>query len=609
MRINYNISSIIARNALNNNDNRLADSIQRLSSGLKINSAEDDAAGLAISIKMNAQIKCLERATQNANDGLSVVNTADGAMSEMHDILQRMNELAIQSANGTNADSDREQIQLEIDQLVAELDRIAETTEFNGQKLLDGSFAYKGYTNTENVKVMSYSDGVASGVYAIGSITYSKYEDKIMDFAAYVEENSSEGEVKHEQSYQAESADGILDMLYGTASISEYMAANPDTTLKAFPDGAKVLLDEENIIIKAENDFEVKLTLNDNKAVNNKTGITVNTSSSTKNITMDSYRNITIKNEDGSAKYNISELNIKKEGNNAAVVDLSEVDKETLTEELSEALAKKFPDADNVNITDCTYSSSTGKLEFAVSLSEGGTNSTSVIKFDIALNYTISVDEQITDQNGNKQTVTKQIEVDFSEEANRTKYASQFAKLKLPNKIYDDTTNPATVDPLNKYLYTHTERVETTYEVGKKDTPILVDLTGIGAMRVQVGANEGQVIEMEIPALQALYLGVKDLDISTEEKATEAIDTIGAAINQLSSIRAKIGAYANRIEHTITNLDSTVENVTAAYSRIMDVDMATEMTEYSTVQVLVQSSTAMLAQANERPQQALQLLQ
>ena len=128
-------------------------------------------------------------------------------------------------------------------------------------------------------------------------------------------------------------------------------------------------------------------------------------------------------------------------------------------------------------------------------------------------------------------------------------------------------------------------------------------------MRVQIGANEGQVIQIEIPALQSLYLGVKDLDITTEDKATAAIDTIGDAINQLSGIRAKIGAYANRIEHTITNLDSTEENMTAAYSRIMDVDMATEMTEYSTVQVLVQSSTAMLAQANERPQSVLQLLQ
>ena len=131
MRINYNVSSIIARNALNNNDKRVAASTQRLSSGYKINSAADDAAGLAIARRMNSQIKSLKEANRSANDGLSALNTADGAMSEMHDILQRMNELAIQSANGTNADSDRTMIQNEIDQLVNELDRIANTTQFN----------------------------------------------------------------------------------------------------------------------------------------------------------------------------------------------------------------------------------------------------------------------------------------------------------------------------------------------------------------------------------------------------------------------------------------------------------------------------------------------
>lgn len=129
MRINYNVSSIIARNALNNNDKRVAASTQRLSSGYKISSAADNAAGLAIARKMNAQIRSLQQANRNANDGLSIVNTADGAMAEMHDIMQRMNELAIQSANGTNAESDREMIQKEIDQLVGEIDRIASTTD------------------------------------------------------------------------------------------------------------------------------------------------------------------------------------------------------------------------------------------------------------------------------------------------------------------------------------------------------------------------------------------------------------------------------------------------------------------------------------------------
>lgn len=568
MRINYNISSIIARNCLNNNDNRLSASIQRLSSGYKINSAADDAAGMAISLKMSAQLKCLKQANNNANDGISVVNTADGAMTEMHEILQRMNELAIQAANGTNADSDREQIQLEIDQLVQELDRIAETTQFNDQNLLDGSFAYKGYTNTENVKVMSYSDGVTSGTYQIDSLKYYHDESTIKDFEAYIEK-SADGETTHEESFRAVSADDIRDALVTSVSTN--------SGLKAFPDGAKVVLDDENIIIKGENSFEVKLTLNDRTAVD---GSGATTTYNKQYFSTDCYRNVTVQSEDGTVKYNISELNIVKELDKTTnTVTSTSINSGTTTDPysgLSEDFAKAFTDEfddKTIKVTSCSYSQGVFSITAAAS-------------------------------DNLKDTVTKKFNVIIEnpngwDEAKKGSYIDTLSTTVQNDKLYN-------------YLYTHTDTTRTNYTVGTKDNStdsIMLDLTGAGAMRLQVGANEGQVIEVEIPALQALYLGVKDTDVTTEEKATAAIDTISDAINQLSSIRAKIGAYSNRIEHTISNLDNTEENMTAAYSRIMDVDMATEMTEYSTVQVLVQSSTAMLAQANERPQSVLQLLQ
>lgn len=571
MRINYNISSIIARNCLNNNDNRLSNSIERLSSGLKINSAADDAAGLAISLKMSSQIRCLKQANNNANDGISVVNTADGAMTEMHEILQRMNELAIQAANGTNADSDREQIQLEIDQLVQELDRIAETTQFNAQNLLDGSFAYKGYTNTENVKVMSYSDGVTSGTYMIKGLEYYHDEDTIKDFDAYIKKDAN-GEVTHEDKYSAVSADKIRDALVTDVTTN--------SGLKAFPDGSRVILEDENIVIKGEDNFEVKLTLNNRKAVGN-SGVT--TTSTPKYYTTDSFRNVTVKDASGNVKYNISEISFKKQVDekgklitNTPTTISSGATQSNLLSGLSNDFADAFRDQfgdKTIKVTSCIYE----KGKFKIKAEPTDKSSQEVEKeFEVIIENPNGWDE-----NKNGQYVAT-----------------------LPDAVKNDL--------LNNYLYTHTDTTRTNYSVGdvNDDTQnILLDLTGIGAMRLQVGANEGQVIQIEIPALQSLYLGVKDLDITTEDKATAAIDTIGDAINQLSGIRAKIGAYANRIEHTITNLDSTEENMTAAYSRIMDVDMATEMTEYSTVQVLVQSSTAMLAQANERPQSVLQLLQ
>lgn len=572
MRINYNISSIIARNCLNNNDTRLSDSIKRLSSGYKINSAADDAAGLAISLKMSAQLRCLKQANNNANDGVSVVNTADGAMTEMHEILQRMNELAIQAANGTNADSDREQIQLEIDQLVQELDRIAETTQFNAQNLLDGSFAYKGYTNTENVKVMSYGDGVTSGTYMIKGLEYYHDEDTIKDFDAYIK-NDANGKVTHEDKFSATSADKVRNALVTTTTIN--------SGLKAFPDGSRVILEDENIVIKGENDFEVKLTLNDRTAVK---GSGVTTTSTVKYFSTDSFKNVRVESADGKTKYNIREVNIVKATDEKGVQlpnttttinsGATQNPYSGLTEDFADAFKDVFPDK-AIKVTDCKFDEKKGEF---------------------------SITAAATDDLNNPKTKTFKVIIENP---------SGWDEKKDGN--YINSLDPAVkANYLNHYLDTHTDTTRTTYKVGNEaddKNSILLDLTGKGAMRLQVGANEGQVIQVEIPALQALYLGVKDLDITTEDKATAAIDIVGDAINQLSSIRAKIGAYANRIEHTIANLDNTEENMTAAYSRIMDVDMATEMTEYSTVQVLVQSSTAMLAQANERPQSVLQLLQ
>ena len=606
MRVNYNVSSIIARNALNNNDMRLSASTQRLSSGYKINSAKDDAAGLAISRKMNAQIKSLQQANRNANDGLSVVNTADGAMSEMHDILQRMNELSIQAANGTNADSDREQIQLEIDQLVQELDRIADTTQFNAQNLLDGSFAYKGYTNAENIKVMSYGDGVQSGIYAIDHLTYYHYEDSTTYHDISTKEvvnangttstsiNKSVTKVITNDRYQAKSADEIQNALMGTASISafkteaayqdkyEEIITNGSGEMKAFEEGVRVTLEDENIILKGNNDFEVKLTLNDNTTKNVESDI-VTTTTTPSTITTDCYRNIAVTTQGGNNRYNIRELNfaVERDENGNIVpkkaddqidgegtdtyTSSKEVGLRDLEEDFADLFKEKYPDC-TVSVTKIEYNNNVANPGFTMSLS-------------------------VKDKNGNVTTPTMALDLYQDKDTNGV----------VQNK-----------KTLDNYLYSTTETTKTKYDVGEKgkmENSITLDLTGMGPMRFQVGANEGQIIEVEIPALNAVNLGVDGLDISTEDAATAAIDIVGKAINQLSAVRAKIGAYANRIEHTITNLDTTEENMTASYSRIMDVDMATEMTEYSTMQVLVQASTAMLSQANERPQQVLQLIQ
>jgi len=382
LKINYNISAMIANNSLKVADNKLGTSLERLSSGYKINHAKDNAAGLAIARRMNAQLRGLSAAEQDAKDGESVVEIADGALAEVHDMLQRMNELAVKSANGSITDDDRAIIQDEVAQLKEEIARIGETTEYNGRKLFDGTFDLKGYTNVTEIKVNYYSDDVNIGKYelSLDSVTFD--------------------------------ADGNVVVGENTKAI----AKRTDT------------VDKEEVELSVEGDSE----------------------------------QLILKGEDG--------------------------------------------------------------FEIRIGLSEG---------------------------------------------------------------------------------WETADRVTTDGNIKKFD----IDLTGMGAMTLQIGANEGQTIDLRIPELSLLNIGAKKTDVSTLDGANRAIDEIKNSINYVSQMRSRLGAYQNRLVHTENNLATSQENVTAAYSRIMDTDMAEEMTDYTNLQVVTQAATSILAQANERPSQVLQLLQ
>lgn len=391
LKINYNVSAMIANNSLKTADNKLSASLERLSSGYKVNHAKDNAAGLAIARRMNAQVRGLKVAEQDAKDGESVVEIADGALAEVHDMLQRMNELAVKAANGTASDSDREIIQDEIVQLQAEITRIGETTEYNSQKLFDGTFDLKGYClNNNDIKVNYYSDEVNTGKYTVGveGVTFDELGNVVRS-----------------------------DDTKATVTRTD---VNPDQEIPVTVSGTA-----EQLILTGEDGFEIRLGV-------------------------------------------------------SAYVTSAEVD---------------------------------GKMT-----------------------YTFG----------------------------------------------DDLTG---------------------------DKALNLDITGIGGMTLQIGANEGQTIDLRIPQLSLLNLGVNKTDVSTYDGANRAIDEVANAIATVSEMRSRLGAYQNRLQHTQTNLSTSQENVTAAYSRIMDTDMAEEMTEYSNLQVVTQAATSILAQANERPSQVLQLLQ
>lgn len=170
MKISYNAAAMRANYALNKSDKRLTTSLKRLSSGLKVTAAKENPSGYAIGRRMNAQIGGISVATQNSNNGISIIETADGALTEVHDMLQRMNELAVKGATGTLTSVDRETLNKELKQLKEEVARVANDTEFNGQALLDGSFEMRGYTNSQVAKVDYYTDEVLAKEYTISQL-------------------------------------------------------------------------------------------------------------------------------------------------------------------------------------------------------------------------------------------------------------------------------------------------------------------------------------------------------------------------------------------------------------------------------------------------------
>ena len=479
MRINYNASAMRANNALNVADNRVSSSLQKLSSGYKVNSAKDNPSGYAIGRRMDTQIEGVSVATRNANTGISIIETADGALTEVHDMLQRMNELAIKGATGTLTTSDRAILNEEIKQLKDEVARIARDTEFNGQTLLDGCFDLKGYTNNQSVKVGYYSDEVLEKVYTIDELKVFYNED------------------------------GKIDLDKTKASFQ------PGSN---FPEGVEIYSVGENCVtIKGDNDFEITLDI-DQQSIE---------------------RDIS----------NLTGLNVRRFNNNAL---------ETGTYSLNMVI-----NYDN-----------TGVLQ-------GATLAGYTVPGGMAEPLSLSVDaanNQITLKDNTGASIFTMDAPDYNG-----------VPIAMGAVSFD-------VEPESSIDVVDLSKLE-------------IDITGIGAMDTQIGANEGQALEIRIPTISLQRLGITNMNLLTQDSSSDAIVAIKSSIAYVSSVRSRLGAYQNRLEHTVSSLDITNENMTAAYSRIMDVDMSEEMTTYTTQQVVEQAAISMLAQANERPSQVLQLLQ
>ena len=466
MKINNNISAVITNQQLLRTEDNLAAAMERLSSGFKINHSKDDPSGMAISNKMRAQIDGLSQASQNASDGSSVLETADGALNEVHSMLQRMRELAVQAANDTNSQTDKESIQAEIENLKSEIDRISSTTEFNTKQLLDGSVGARCYA--DKVSRVQTTEAVKAGPYEFDITSPSEQATLSLSIPGTITTN------------------GTVDINGAKAELKEGMTYNE--VFAALRNAAEI----GEAYLKTDNN-------------GNFTG-NINTTA----FGSDAYLKITVSDSGLAAQLGLS-ADQNDQGADAGI---------------------KLYDSKDTTVSSQFSPTATASMD------------------------------------GNRVTITD-------------------------------------VGGFKMSMLLDTSEADPSKSVSGR---ISMEVTDIGPMDLQIGSNEGQQMKVIINPTDTKNLYIDDMDVTTVNGAQRAIAQADEAIAYISETRSSLGAYTNRLDYAVKSLDQTNENMESAISRLKDVDMALEMTEYTRYNVLSQAATSALSQANELPQMALQLL-
>lgn len=558
MVVQHNLNAINANNKMNINVSGTKKATEKLSSGYQINRAGDNAAGLAISEKMRSQIRGLSQATKNANDGISLIQTAEGGLNETHSILQRMRELAVQSANGTyQDDTDREAIQLEVDALKSEIDRIASSTEYNGMKLLDGSL---GGTTTGTTDF-----GARYGVLISANTVVDGANNKLK------ENLSLEGATL------TSSVNGVTVTLADTASGVGGENAQWDAAGKTL-----------TINLKAGQSYS-QSQIND--LIKNATMAKADAAGTPQASTP---ADVELKLKSGVFTFQKAETFKTSAGVRAASDDTD------LVKYLINGTDQNDGYADTIKFTSNNYGEDTRKLKIATDVAAG--------KEWVA---TTTANNEGTGIKDGEFTLHLATGVEYTEEDIQN-------LLKQAGLDYTVTLTDSKTPDGDKSFYAQkvvAEADATAIEIGKTTAGAGLGsdkLTGTGkGLTFQIGANgvEDQRVTLSVGDMSSTSIGVGGADVSTQDAANKAIDMVDSAVKTVSMQRAGLGALQNRLEYTVNNLTTTNENLTAAESQIRDTDMATEMINYTKNNILQQASQAMLAQANQQPQAILQLLQ
>ncbi len=777
MRVYHNIPALFAYNSLNATNSALQKSINKLSTGLRINSAADDAAGLAISEKMRAQINGLDQAVTNSEDGISMIQTAEGALNETHSILQRMRELSVQAANDTLTNQDRSYIQDEIDQLTEEIDRISTTTQFNKKKLLDGSasalwssdsldteayirgslrttdqFGQKdaaegNYTirisanpgqaeiqktdiftikhenvimnvglNTEvgfervsvdNLPAGDYKITVNSGV-TVQAITSQQYNFGTLSAGTGYSDNVAAASIMFEvlsvntaantvvvraEAYIMSAGGAVLNyvdenLTLTTASMTAYtgLGFNMGTAALAITDitafevgGAEVLHLAGTAAAGVDGGINVSATINSTWAAEGNWSTATLTYNRGFSVTLTAlvdkdvhFRTYYLNTQNGElyqsdikVTFNTSTTAFTAYGAEAtgATFTAAYVG-QTAEGDVSLRDLDKFWDANgrflledsqDITITQGDGQRTTITLNSTDTLDDVAQKLNDAIAFDLGQSQYVGADadmfvsfvgeDDVTSSTPESVQGTMVIRSAVSGAAGELAFAGDEDVIKALslNVIQDSSENEFRVtvqDAHNGNTIASGVKITGNLLKGVVHENVDVKFNAMANIDVawsesakgflltrgaevyettlhladnstvfQIGANESEDMSIAMGDMGASALGVNAIIVTDQGSASRSITVIDNAINAVSTQRSTLGAYQNRLEHTINNLTTASENLSAAESRIRDLDMAKEMMEFTKLNILSQAGTSMLAQANQLPQNVLSLLQ
>ena len=584
--ISTNVASINAQRQLMNSGNALDRATERLSSGNRINSAKDDAAGLAIGNRMTSQVRGLDRAISNANDGVSMIQTAEGALQESTNILQRMRELSVQSANGIYNDADRQTLNAEVQQLKSELDRIAQTTSFNGRALLDGSLGTTSLqvgalqNQTIDVKIGSFSTnslggsaGDVVGESATGLAALNAFTAADADTTLYVNDvalsSLADADAGATLNEKLASINADLDGKGATASAlvssqgnsigSGVLIAGTDTLTLAVVDGDG---NSQSYVISGTNNMGELVD-----KINNTTGISASLS------------------EDGNLVLSQeSVVSITVTGSGTAALDAAGFDgaetdgnfRLTFTDTSSDGRGVKIEGADDAAAS-AAMMTNVAALGLDISDDQGNLQGATITNFAADLNK--------------GDLVINGVEIG-AVDAGADAGEKRDNLIEAINKVSSLTGVIAFAGDAADSIALGSTTGDLSVKYGDNAAATMYAETGIQERNSASGAGS-----------------VAGINISTAAGAQKAIGIIDDAIDQVSATRADLGAVNNRLDFTVSILANISEKTSAARSRINDADFAQETANLSRSQVLQQAATAMLAQSNARPQQVLSLLQ